>query len=83
MSVKIRLARAGAKKRPVYRVIVADSRAPRDGRFIEKIGVYSPLLSDQDPNRLVINVDRAKHWLSMGAQPTERVSRFLSKLGVL
>lgn len=83
MSVKIRLARAGAKKRPVYRMIVADAKAPRDGKFIEKIGIYSPLLSDQDPNRLVINADRAKYWLSVGAQPTERVSRFLSKLGIL
>ncbi len=82
MSVKIRLSRAGAKKRPFYKVVVADARNPRDGRFLERIGSYNPLLSDSDENRVMIDIERAKHWLSVGAQPTERVAKFLSKLGV-
>src|SRR3546814_5326838 len=76
MSVSIRLARGGAKKRPYYRIVVANSRAPRDGHFIEKIGTYNPLLAKDDPKRVTLDGDRAKHWLSVGAQPTDRVARF-------
>ncbi|MDX3882841.1 MAG: 30S ribosomal protein S16 [Sphingomonas sp.] len=82
MSVSIRLARGGAKKRPYYRIVVANSRAPRDGAFIEKIGTYNPLLSKDDPARVTVNVERAKHWLAVGAQPTDRVARFLDAAGV-
>jgi len=82
MSVAIRLARGGAKKRPYYRIVVANSRSPRDGAFIEKIGSYNPLLAKDDANRVVIDADRAKHWLSVGAQPTDRVARFLDAAGV-
>ena len=77
MALKIRLARGGSKKRPYYRIVVADARNPRDGRFIEKIGSYNPLLKKDDESRVVIDLERAKHWLDRGAQPTERVSRFL------
>jgi small subunit ribosomal protein S16 len=83
MSLKIRLSRGGAKKRPFYRVVVADSRSPRDGRFIERIGSYNPMLQKDDPNRFAINEDRAKHWLSVGAQPSDRVARFMSGLGLV
>ena len=79
MSVKIRLARGGAKKRPFYRIVVADSRTPRDGRFIEKVGTYDPMLTKDHPNRITLNAERIKHWLSVGAQPTERVARFLGQ----
>jgi small subunit ribosomal protein S16 len=82
MSVSIRLARGGAKKRPYYRIVVANSRASRDGRFIEKIGSYNPLLAKDDANRVVLDTERAKHWLSVGAQPTDRVARFLDAAGV-
>ncbi len=82
MSVSIRLARGGAKKRPYYRIVVANSRSPRDGAFIEKIGSYNPLLAKDDVNRVQIDADRAKHWLSVGAQPTDRVARFLDAAGV-
>jgi small subunit ribosomal protein S16 len=82
MSLKIRLARAGAKKRPFYRIVVADSRMPRDGRYIEKIGTYNPLLP-RDGQRVNLVVERAKHWLSHGAQPTDRVLRFLDAAGLL
>jgi small subunit ribosomal protein S16 len=82
MSVSIRLSRGGAKKRPYYRIVVANSRAPRDGSFIEKIGSYNPLLAKGDVNRVVLDVERAKHWLSVGAQPTDRVLRFLDGAGV-
>ena len=82
MSVAIRLARGGAKKRPYYRIVVANSRSPRDGAFIEKIGSYNPLLAKDDANRVIIDADRAKHWLSVGAQPTDRVARFLDAAGV-
>ena len=78
MSVKIRLARGGAKKRPYYRVVVADARAPRDGDFIEKIGTYNPLLKKDDENRVTFKVDRVEHWLSHGAQPTDRVANLLN-----
>ena len=82
MSVAIRLARGGAKKRPYYRIVVANSRSPRDGAFIEKIGAYNPLLAKDDPKRVVLDTERAKHWLSVGAQPTDRVARFLDAAGV-
>ena len=83
MSVSIRLARGGAKKRPYYRIVVADSRAPRDGKFIERIGSYNPLLAKDNPERIKLDADRAKHWVSVGAQPTDRVARFLDAAGVL
>ena len=82
MSVSIRLARGGAKKRPYYRIVVANSRSARDGRFIEKIGSYNPLLAKDDANRVVLDTDRAKHWLSVGAQPTDRVARFFDAAGI-
>lgn len=82
MSVSIRLARGGAKKRPYYRIVVANTRAPRDGAFIEKIGTYNPLLAKDDEKRVVIDGERAKHWLSVGAQPTDRVARFLDAAGL-
>ena len=77
MSLKIRLSRGGAKKRPFYRIVVADSRSPRDGRFIERVGVYNPMLKREDPNRIQFNEERVRHWLSNGAIPTDRVARFL------
>ena len=83
MSLKIRLARAGAKKRPYYRIVVADSRSPRDGRYIEKIGTYDPLLPSDSAQRVNLEVERAKHWLSQGAQPTDRVLRFLDAAGLM
>jgi small subunit ribosomal protein S16 len=82
MSVKIRLARGGAKKRPYYRVVVADARAPRDGSFIEKIGTYNPLLKKEDGDRITFKADRVKHWLSKGAQPTDRVAKFIKAAGI-
>jgi small subunit ribosomal protein S16 len=82
MAVSIRLSRGGSKKRPYYRIVVADARAPRDGNFIEKIGTYNPLLAKDDEKRVVLNAERAKHWLSVGAQPTDRVARFLDVAGV-
>jgi small subunit ribosomal protein S16 len=83
MSLKIRLARGGAKKRPYYRIVVAESRFARDGRFVERIGSYNPMLTKEDPNRVLIEVERAKHWLSKGALPTERVQHFFAKLGLM
>jgi small subunit ribosomal protein S16 len=82
MSLKLRLARAGTKKRPYYHVVVTDARNPRDGRFIEKIGSYDPMLAD-DSKRVNLNVERATHWLGVGAQPTDRVLRFLDAAGLL
>ena len=82
MAVSIRLTRGGSKKRPYYKIVVADARAPRDGKFIEKIGTYNPLLAKDDDKRVVLDSDRAKHWLSVGAQPTDRVARFLDVAGV-
>lgn len=79
MSLKIRMARGGAKKRPFFRIVVADSRMPRDGRFIEKIGTYDPMLKSEDPKRVVLDVERVKHWISVGAVPSERVAKFLGK----
>src|SRR5690242_2922808 len=81
MSLKIRLARAGAKKRPYYRIVVADSKSPRDGRYIEKIGTYDPLLP-KGGDRVKLVEDRVKHWLGVGAQPTDRVLRFLDAAGM-
>ncbi len=81
MSLKIRLARAGAKKRPFYRIVVADSRSPRDGRFIERIGSYNPMVAKDHPERVVFDEDRLKHLLGVGAQPTDRIARFLGKAG--
>ena len=83
MAVKIRLARGGTKKRPFYRVVVADERAPRDGRFIEKVGTYNPLLPSDSPERVTLKLERIEHWLSKGAKPTDRVLRFLDQAGVL
>ena len=82
MSLKIRLARAGAKKRPYYRIVVADSKFPRDGRYIEKIGTYDPLLPKDSAERVKLVEDRVKHWLGVGAQPTDRVLRFLDVAGI-
>ncbi|HZF42852.1 MAG TPA: 30S ribosomal protein S16 [Sphingomonadaceae bacterium] len=83
MSVAIRLARGGAKKRPYYRIVVTNSRSARDGRFIEKIGTYNPLLAKDSPERVKLDTERAKHWLSVGAQPSDRVLRFLDAAGVM
>ena len=83
MAINIRLARGGSKKRPYYKIVVADARSPRDGRFIEKIGNYNPLLAKDNEQRVQLDADRAKHWLSVGAQPTDRVARFLDQAGVL
>jgi small subunit ribosomal protein S16 len=82
MSLKIRLARAGAKKRPFYRIVIADSRSPRDGRFIEIVGTYNPILPKGDEKRVTINTERVQHWLSKGAQTTDRVLRFLDAAGL-
>jgi small subunit ribosomal protein S16 len=82
MSLKIRLARAGAKKRPFYRIVIADSRAPRDGRFIEIVGTYNPILPKGDENRVMMKTERIQHWQSVGAQPTDRVLRFLDAAGL-
>ncbi|MDF3047459.1 MAG: rpsP [Candidatus Midichloriaceae bacterium] len=82
MAVKIRLARRGAKKRPYYKVVVSDSRSPRDGKFIEIIGSYNPLLSDSDSNRIVVEVEKAKKWLGTGAQPTDVVAKLFKKLNI-
>ena len=83
MSLKIRLARGGAKKRPFYRIVVADSRSPRDGRFIEKLGTYNPLLPSDHENRVTFKEDRIRHWLGQGAKPSDRIHRFLAKAGIL
>ncbi|MCB1494491.1 MAG: 30S ribosomal protein S16 [Bauldia sp.] len=82
MSLKIRLARGGAKKRPFYRIVIADSRSPRDGRFIEIVGTYNPMLPKTDENRVVIKTERVQHWLGVGALPTDRVLRFLDAAGL-
>jgi len=82
MSLKIRLARAGAKKRPYYRIVIADTRSPRDGRFIERVGSYNPMVAKDHPERVMLDTERVKHWLGVGALPTERVARFLGKAGL-
>ena len=83
MALSMRLSRGGSKKRPYYRIVVADARSPRDGKFIEKIGNYNPLLAKDNEQRVQLDADRAKHWLSVGAQPTDRVARFLDAAGIL
>jgi small subunit ribosomal protein S16 len=83
MAVKIRLSRGGAKKRPYYYIVVAEATAPRDGRYIEQIGTHNPMLPKDHADRVKIDLDRAKHWLSVGAQPTDRVARFLDKAGLM
>jgi small subunit ribosomal protein S16 len=83
MSLKIRLARGGAKKRPFYSIVIADARSPRDGRFIEKLGTYNPMLERGHADRVTLKEERIKHWLGVGAQPTERVARFLGDAGLI
>ncbi len=83
MAVRIRLSRGGSKKRPFYRIVAADSRAPRDGRFIEKLGTYNPLLPQDHEQRLVVDADRVKYWLGVGALPTERLEKMFSNLGLV
>jgi small subunit ribosomal protein S16 len=83
MSLKIRLARAGTKKRPFYHIVIADSRSPRDGRFIERIGYFNPLLPKEKTERLRLDLDKVKAWLAKGALPTDRVLRFLDQAGVM
>ena len=83
MAMKIRLARGGSKKRPFYRIVAADSRMPRDGRFIEKLGTYNPLLPKDSEERVKMNLERIQYWMDQGAQPTDRVSRFLEAAGVV
>ena len=82
MSVAIRLSRGGAKKRPYYKIVVANSRAPRDGKYLEQIGTYNPILAKDDENRVRLNEDRVRYWLGVGAQPTDRVARMLDKVGI-
>lgn len=83
MAVKIRLSRGGSKKRPYYRIVIADERAPRDGRFIERVGTYDPLLPKDSEQRVTLKTERIEHWLSVGARPTDRVHRFLDAAGLL
>src|SRR5205085_4798231 len=83
MSLKIRLARGGAKKRPFYSIVIADSRSPRDGRFIEKVGTYNPMLERSHADRVTLKEERLRHWLGVGAQPTDRVARFLGEAGLM
>jgi len=80
--LKIRLARGGSKKRPYYQIVVADARSPRDGRFLEKVGAWNPMLAKDNEKRVELNVERIKHWIDNGAQPTDRVLRFLSEAGL-
>lgn len=82
MSLKIRLARGGSKKRPYYTLVVADARSPRDGKFLEKLGSWNPMLAKEDGQRVTFNEERVKHWLNNGAQPTDRVLRFLAEAGI-
>jgi small subunit ribosomal protein S16 len=82
MSLKIRLARGGTKKKPFYQIVIADSRSPRDGRFIEKVGTYNPLLKSDDANRIILKTERIQEWLQKGALPTDRVLRFLDQAGI-
>ena len=82
MAMKIRLARGGSKKRPFYSIVASDSRMPRDGRFLEKLGTYNPLLAKDSEDRIKMDVERVQYWLSQGAQPTDRVARFLDEAGI-
>ena len=81
--VRIRLARAGAKKRPFYRIVAADARSPRDGRFLEQLGSYDPLLNSEDPKRVVLKEERIRYWIGQGAQVSDRVHRFLHRAGIM
>jgi small subunit ribosomal protein S16 len=83
MSLKLRLSRGGAKKRPYYRIVVADSRMPRDGRFIERVGTYNPMLPSDHPERLTLKEERIRHWLGLGAKPSDRVARFLGQASII
>jgi small subunit ribosomal protein S16 len=83
MAVKIRLSRSGAKKRPYYKIVVADARSPRDGRFIERVGSYNPMVPHDHPDRLKLDAERIKHWLTHGAQPTDRVARFFASADLM
>ena len=83
MALKIRLSRVGSKKRPIYRIVITDSRNPRDGRFIEKVGIYNPLLQKDDSNRVQLDIEKIKEWISKGAKPTDRVARFLGEAKVI
>ncbi len=83
MALKIRLARGGSKKRPYYRIVIADIRMPRDGRFIEKVGSWNPMLAKDDEKRVVLDIERIKYWMSVGAKPTDRVLRFLDAAGLM
>ena len=83
MALAIRMARGGRKGRPFYRIVVADKRMPRDGRFVEKVGTYDPLLDEGHDQRLILKTDRVKHWIGQGAKPSERVARLLGKAGVI
>ncbi len=83
MAMKIRLARGGSKKRPFYRIVAADSRMPRDGRFIEKLGTYNPLLPKDNEERVKMDIERIQYWMSQGAKPTDRVSRMLEAAGII
>src|SRR5687768_4086852 len=82
MSVSLRLARGGSKKRPYYKIVIANSRAPRDGKYLEQVGTYNPLLAKDDENRVRLTEDRIRYWLGVGAQPTDRVARMLDKAGI-
>ena len=82
MSVSLRLSRGGSKKRPYYKIVVANSRAPRDGKYLEQVGTYNPLLAKDDENRVRLVEDRVRYWLGVGAQPTDRVARMLDKAGI-
>lgn len=83
MSLRIRLARGGAKKKPFYRVVVAENTSPRDGKFVERIGSYNPMVAADHQDRYVIDAERAKYWISVGAQPTERLAKILGRLGII
>ncbi len=83
MSLKIRLSRGGAKKRPYYRIVVADSRKARDGGFIERVGSYNPMVAKDHPNRVVLNEERIRYWIGVGGKPTDRVARFLARAGIM
>ncbi|WP_159952751.1 30S ribosomal protein S16 [Rhizobium sp. 18065] len=83
MSLKIRLARGGSKKRPYYQIVIADARSPRDGRFLEKVGSWNPMLAKDNDKRVELNADRIKEWLVKGAQPTDRVEKFLADAGIV
>lgn len=82
MAIALRLSRGGAKKRPYYRIVASDSRSPRDGKYLEQVGIYNPLLAKDDPARVKLNEDRVRYWIGVGAQPSDRVARFLDAAGI-